>query len=258
MLSGVSSGAFHRERPDGRIEHRAEPVMLVLALLVIPAIVLEQAASDELREAAFALNVLIWVGFSAELAYILYVATSKRRTLRAHWLDAVIVLVSFPFLPVLLQSARALRLLRLLRLVRLTALGGRAFVAARRIFSPSGFRYIALLVVFVVIAAAGAIALVDSKDVNSYWDGLWWAIVTVTTVGYGDIYPTTTEGRIVGIVLMIVGISFFALLTATIAATFVHHDEQEDIGKRLDEISERLSRIEQALDRDPDSELAAR
>src|SRR5690349_12649058 len=110
---------FYSEDRSGRIEHKAEPIMVALALLVIPAVALEQISSSTLHDLAFGLNLLIWVGFTIELVFILSVATDRRRTLRAHWLDALIVAVSFPFLPVLRQGARALRLLRLLRLVRL-------------------------------------------------------------------------------------------------------------------------------------------
>jgi voltage-gated potassium channel len=56
------------------------------------------------------------------------------------------------------------------------------------------------------------------------WDGVWWAVVTVTTVGYGDLYPTDVEGRIIGIALMLLGIGFIAVLTGTIASQFIQND----------------------------------
>jgi voltage-gated potassium channel len=178
---------FYAEEPDGRIRHRGEPVMFVLALLVVPAIVLEETSSHALQAVAFALNLVIWVGFAAELAFILAVASNRPRTLRAHWLDAAIVVVSVPVTPAALQSTRALRLLRLLRFVRLGLLGARAVVAARTLFSPSGLRYVVVLVLLFVVVAGSAVAMVDSEDVGSIWDGIWWALATVTTVGYGDV-----------------------------------------------------------------------
>jgi voltage-gated potassium channel len=241
------SDRFYFEEPGGRVVHRAEAVMLVLALLVVPAIVLEETASATLRAFAFALNVLIWVGFAAELVFVLAVSRHRVRTLRAHWLDAVIVVVSFPVTPALLQSARALRLLRLLRFLRLAALGGRAVVAARILFTPAGVRYIAAFVAVFVVVAGAAVAWVDTEGVGSIWDGLWWALSTVTTVGYGDVIPQSVAGRVVAAVVMLVGIGFFSVLTAAIAATFVKHDEREDLGPRLDDLALRLERIERAI-----------
>jgi voltage-gated potassium channel len=246
---GASSG-FYVEEPNGRIVHRGEPVMLVLALLVVPAIVLEETASATLRAVAFGLNVAIWIGFAAELAFVLSVSRNRLRTLRTHWLDALIVVVSFPVTPALLQGARALRLLRLLRFVRLALFAGRAVVTARALFRPSGVRYIAALVVVFVVLAGAAVAWVDAntEGVDSIWDGLWWALATVTTVGYGDVVPETAGGRALAAVVMVVGITFFSILTAAIAATFVKQDEKPDeLRAQLGEIAARLDRIERAV-----------
>jgi voltage-gated potassium channel len=241
-------GDFYKDEPNGRVRHRAEAVMFVLALLVVPAIVLEEASSDTLRGVAVGLNVAIWVGFAAELAFVLTVASNRLRTLRTHWLDAAIVVVSFPVMPAALQSARALRLLRLLRFVRLGLLGSRAVVAARTLFSPSALRYVLVLVLVFVVVAGAAVAMVDSENVGSIEDGIWWALTTVTTVGYGDVVPRSTLGRVVAGVVMLVGIGFFALLTAAVAATFVKQDERpEELRAELREISTRLERIELAL-----------
>jgi voltage-gated potassium channel len=247
-LRGAGTRPFYTERPDGRIEHRAEPVMLILALLVIPAIVLEEASASWVRNVATALNVVIWVGFAAELAFVLSVSRHRLRTVRAHWLDVAIVIVSFPLLGRVLQSTRALRLLRLLRFARLALFGARAHRIAREIFSPEGFRYVALLVLLLVVVAGAAVASVDSGHVGSIQDGIWWALATVTTVGYGDVVPHSTAGRAVAAVVMMVGIGFVALLTATVAATFVRQDASgEDVAAKLDRLDERLDRLERAI-----------
>ena len=83
-------------------------------------------------------------------------------------------------------------------------------------------------------------------------EGLWWALVTLTTVGYGDVGSVTTGARITGAVLMLTGIGALAFITANIAAFFVESDSIKEIQSELGVINERLERIEQALaDRGP-------
>jgi hypothetical protein len=93
--------------------------------------------------------------------------------------------------------------------------------------SETAFRFVALVTVFVVVVAGSVEAVVDSKDFTSTWQGIWWAVVTMTTVGYGDIYPTSVTGRAVAIVVMFVGIGFLSVLTAKIASFFVKTDRGE-------------------------------
>jgi voltage-gated potassium channel len=73
-----------------------------------------------------------------------------------------------------------------------------------------------------------------SNEFNSLWDSTWWAVVTVTSVGYGDIYPTTVQGRLIAMVLMFVGIGFLSLLTASIASRFVRVDRGDEHAEVMD------------------------
>ena len=77
-------------------------------------------------------------------------------------------------------------------------------------------------------------ATVDTQDFDSSWDGVWWAVVTVTTVGYGDLHPHTVPGRIVAIAVMLLGVGFLAVLTATVASHFVQVDQQEGSEEMLE------------------------
>ena len=113
----------------------------------------------------------------------------------------------------LLSSLRAVRLVRLLRLVRAGVIVGRALQAERRLTSAVMFRTVALATVFLVVIAGAVEAEVGDKKFGGFWDGVWWAVVTVTTVGYGDIYPESVPGRLIAIVLMLAGIGFLAVLT---------------------------------------------
>jgi voltage-gated potassium channel len=69
---------------------------------------------------------------------------------------------------------------------------------------------------------------IESSNIKSFGDGLWWALTTVTTVGYGDRFPTTTEGRAIAFGLMLVGISLMGVITASVAAWFVKMSQTEN------------------------------
>lgn len=172
-----------------------------------------------------------------ELAAVLIVAPRKRAALRAHWLDVAIVVLTVP----LLSKALAwLRLARFIRLARFGVLVARALQAERRLTSGDSLRVAALLTVTGIIVAGSAQHVFSAGEFASLWDGIWWAVVTVTTVGYGDLYPTTVQGRLIGMVLMFAGIGFLSLLTAAIASRFVKEERSE----KRDEMMEALRRLE--------------
>jgi voltage-gated potassium channel len=69
----------------------------------------------------------------------------------------------------------------------------------------------------------------ENPNVRDIWDALWWAVVTITTVGYGDVSPTTAEGRLAAAVLMVLGITFFSFLTATFTAALTSTSTSETV-----------------------------
>ena len=193
-----------------------------------------------------ALNWAIWLAFVAEVVIMLRVVPDRRQWLRDHPLDLAIVFLTPPFLPPALQAARVFRLLRLLRLVR-------AGTLARNVFTTEGVRDAGVLTLLAVLGGGAAFAAVDKDENLSAWDGMWWAVQTVTTVGYGEPAVTTDGGRIIGICLMITGIGFVAVLTAAAAERFVRGRREEDerarrerraIEARLDRIIERLDALD--------------
>lgn len=130
----------------------------------------------------------------------------------------------FPF-PVIfivaanLQMVGIARLARLLRLTRFAAVMTLAGKTVTRIFSKRGLAYIVVITLIVAVGFGVLYGLIEEQ--GSISDGIWWALMTITTVGYGDFFPVTTAGRIVGGLLMVVGIGFVATLTASVAAHFM-------------------------------------
>lgn len=232
---------------SGRISRRLEVPVLVAAALVIPVLVLEQEAhSPALRDVAQGGNWIIWTVFAAELAAVLWEAPKKLRALLHHPVDVLVVIATPPFMPAALQGARALRLLRLTRLLKLGTL-------TRGLTSAKGLRAVATITALVVIGGGIMFAQVEHDPSGhrlSDFDGIWWAVTTVTTVGYGDISPHTVAGRALAIAVMFAGIGFVALLTGSLAHRFIAHEATADaqVLARLDDLSDRLARLERPPD----------
>ena len=115
-------------------------------------------------------------------------------------------------------------------------------------------RIIGLATLFVTVAGGVVIHFADQKNFSSIGQGMWWSIQTVTTVGYGDVVPTNTLGRIVASIVMLTGIGFLTVITATITSTFVESAHRRVEGNstdlvvaKLDQISDRLELIEAGL-----------
>jgi voltage-gated potassium channel len=216
--------------------------MIAVAILVIPTIALEQSnVGEPWNTTAVVLNWTIWTAFAAELVTMLAVVPDRRLYLRQHPLDVAIVILTPPFLPPSLQAARVFRLLRLLRLVRTAQV-------LRRLLSAEGVRDAAVLALVLVLGGGAAFAAVESEQDLSAWDGVWWAVTTVTTVGYGDLSPDTNAGRVIAMTVMLAGVGFVALLTAAAADRFIKRGgDGPAVEKQLAEMNARLDQIERTL-----------
>jgi len=159
-----------------------------------------------------------WLAFAVDLIYGIWKSESRLSYLKQHPLEIASALLPF---------------LRPLRLLRVISFGGLALqkVAIGRQFAI--MVKVALSALFISYVAAIQITIsersVESSNIKNFGDGLWWAATTVTTVGYGDRYPTTTEGRLLAVLLMITGISLVGVITASVAAWFVKMS-QDDSG----------------------------
>lgn len=173
--------------------------------------------SDSTNQILSIIQWVCWVAFAMDLLIGLVTSENKVLYLKRHPLEIASVLLPF---------------LRPLRLMRVISFGGLALqkIAVGRQFAITV--KVAITTVFVAYIAAVQITItervVEGSNIKNFADGFWWAITTVTTVGYGDRYPTTTEGRLLAVMLMFMGISLVGVITATVAAWFVKMSQEAE------------------------------
>jgi voltage-gated potassium channel len=165
------------------------------------------------------------------------------------WLD---LLSSLPALDVARwgRAARLARIVRVLRGVRATRILASVVLERRAQSSFLAAALIALLLVIFTSISILQLETVPESNIRTANDALWWALTTITTVGYGDRYPVTMEGRLVAGVLMCAGVGLFGMFSGFLAAWFVHptkQKERNDLDALRDEIAELRLVIEDRL-----------
>lgn len=228
-----------------------EKPVLIAALLVIPTIIIEQSNPNAtLSTIAAVLNWLIWTVFAIEAITLFSITPNKKQWVIKHPLEIAVVLLSSPLMPPGLQSTRVIRLIRLVRLVRLA----RAPTLIRDIFSAKGLEWAAFLTFIIVVGGGSAFTIVEKSQNLSSWDGIYWALSTVTTFG-ADVSPATNLGKVIAVTVLLVGTGFVAILTAAIAERFMRYAKANpdiatadaEVMAELQQISKRLETIERQL-----------
>lgn len=227
-----------------RLEPLLQALVVVAAVATIPIVVLQEQGVEH----AFVpiADWAVWAVFFAELTVMAGLSGAPLAYTRRHWLSVVVVVVSFPLLPPLFALIRLARLARLLRLVRLLAVTSWGLHALTVIFGRRGMVSVTSSALLLVFSTAGLLAVLEPETLHGgFWTGVWWAVVTITTVGYGDIVPSSPAGKVLGIVLMLTGIGLVSTLAASITAYFVDQEE----GSEIKNLGERLTRIESMIAR---------
>ncbi len=226
--------------------------LLLIPLFTVMVLETGLGLADERYAAYSAVNLGFCVFFLAEWALGLAVSLDRRAYLRSPALGLDLV-SSIPF-GYLFQGLRIVRLFRIARI-------GRLMLRARR-FRGRGAALIraAGIVSATVFAGAVALRIVEPETCPRFGDALWWSLVTLSTVGYGDILPVTAAGKAVASVLIIFGIGVFGYV-AGFMATLLDDPEEDQILATVQRIEARLARLEAsgalATDRaDPDRAVA--
>jgi voltage-gated potassium channel len=244
-MSATASGTSG-EPVDARLERLEKiltfptllTVVALLTLLLFPLLAtLDDKGTVLVNRAALVLGIIFLLEYLTRLA----VAIDKRRFVRSNLIDTAVA-ISVVLLPVL-PDTRFLLALRVISAVSMILEVGKDF---QHLFRIRNIPY-ALIGATLVMLVCGALEFhyenpAKGSNINSPQDGVWWAIVTMSTVGYGDKYPVTSEGRAIAVVLMTLGPVFLGILYAGLTTMFMRPTEEE-LAAQIEAEDRRLARV---------------
>lgn len=228
-----------------------EIIMMILSLFVviIAMIQLSIEVPTNINKVLAYVDFIVWLIFVADYGVRLVKAKNKKYFILHNKIDLLTIL---PFNS-LFRALRVIKIVKVVRLLKITK--GLAFLSRfttklDAFVKTNNFNYVLSITVITIFVGAGLISIVENMPFS---DSIWWSFVTVTTVGYGDLSPTTSIGRIIASILMLVGIGFIGMLTGTIATYFL--SKKKD-GKRtyredaLEGIKEKLNNFDNISNED--------
>jgi len=134
----------------------------------------------------------------------------------------------------LFRLAKFTRLMKFTKLLRLVGVAGKVKPKINKFLHTNGFIYMICISLSLVLTSSVLMMFIEKQ---TFFDALWWSIVTCTTVGYGDISPSTGLGRVIAVILMVFGIGFISMLTGTITTYFSHRIDNAPINADCPEIN---------------------
>jgi voltage-gated potassium channel len=242
----VTLQRWRRSGMYARFVDRSEEPMLVLAVIFVVVLVLplvNRNLGPTTRAVLHWADLTIWAIFVVEYVSRLALAPDRWRFVRNHLPDLAIVVI---------PPLRGLRVVvALIRLLGLVSMVGRL---SRQSLHVRTGTYTGILAVGVLFA--GAVTVLDVErgasdaNIKTFPDALWWSLTTMTTVGYGDRFPVTTEGRLLAAGLMLAGIAVLGVVTASIAAWFIGQFSAvtESVDAAAESVEEAAESVEDAAD----------
>ena len=226
-----------------------DTTIIILALISVALVLLGFAEMVDLDNPPYnIIDLLLWGVFVVDYGWRFFLSKGKWRFIIENIFDLLAILPLNAIFTVfrlgrIFRLARLTKLLKLTRLLRIVGLTGKLEKKIGKLLRTNGLLYIFYLNSFIVLVGSSILSVVEEK---SFSESLWWALVTVTTVGYGDIVPTSIFGKWLAVLLMLVGIGTIGMLTSALTNFFVkdNPDDQIKFDKLQDELSSQRILIE--------------
>ena len=215
-----------------------ESILLILSIYILVELLIAAIIpfSPPVQATLDRIDFSICIIFLADFFIFLFISNDKKNFFKTRWIDFV---SSIPFV----HFFRVLRVFRIVRVIKAFKLlqllrGVKGIMPIIRFITKNKLRSILITYVFLLVLVMLYCSLaffMFEKEINinikNYFDAIWWSFITVTSVGYGDVYPISTEGRIIGMILTLCGMGLFSLITAEISAKFVCILREEENNK---------------------------
>lgn len=178
-----------------------------------------------------------------EFVYRYWKADDKKQFMRSNWTDIIGMIPEILVGPI----STVFRYFRLIRIIKILALFKKEIRHILELIHKTKIDYGIFILLLILLSSATVLFLVEfgvNENINSFDDAFWYLLVTITTVGYGDIYPKTDAGRVIGTIIMFTGIGFMSFLTATITSSIVKSNNDN----KSDELHDKLDKLHSEID----------
>jgi len=225
-------------------------ILSFLALFVISGLLFVPIV-QEARQVLIGLDFIICSVFLFQLTIDLFRSSNRSHFLKTHWIDFI---ASIPMIEPL-RYVRIFHILRVILVIRSSRTIISELITNKK---ETTFASIILLMVLLLTIGAGSVLLTESKDptanITTGQDALWWAFVTISTVGYGDHYPVTTAGKLIASAVIICGVGIFGMISGLITSVITSPSKRQDQRsenkeKLLEQLIEQQQEIIERLDR---------
>jgi voltage-gated potassium channel len=228
--------------------------LVISSFAVIAAVLVLIDLSEGLNVWQSRLDTVILIVFTVDYVVRFVNARDKWKFVRTNICDLIAIIPFYTIFRLfravsLTKTTRLAKLLRFFKLPRLFAFLYRPLKKAHKFFNTNGFKYVVFVTAIMIIIGG---VLIHFAEGMSYGDGIWWAFVTATTVGYGDISPTTFYGRMIAMVLMLLGIGLIGTVTSTLTSYFLNVGTKSVKDETIENIKTRLDDFDQLSQADVD------
>ncbi|MCH9769444.1 MAG: potassium channel family protein [Gammaproteobacteria bacterium] len=237
-LAGVHSSESVKAQRWGRFFGYVVLVIAILLLIEWQLPVLSYTTQRNL----LLLNWCIWLFLVVELICLMSLVKYRWRFLLQNWLLPIIIVLAWPLLLDTSSTALIARVLRPLLAIIFVLSTLRLLTA----FFLDGQLRTTILATIVIVVVFGLLVAGVDPNIKSAWDGIWWALATVSTVGYGDVVPSSLFGRLIGAVLVLLGLGVFVIITANFLALTLRKEAKQikKEERNIDEIADKVESLQ--------------